>query len=101
MTSTLDTIEAFEQLWREHGKAAPWFPSTPSLQEAAATAHMTFVQCERCRGAGYTQAVMTLSRKVMAVMIEHAPDEPVTFSIRYERCPVCDGAGGHIHDPRV
>ena len=48
--------------------------------------------CERCKGAGWTEARLMHSPREIYKIAEVLPDSPVP--IEHQRCPDCQGSGG-------
>ena len=97
---TFDQIEEAREEARRLGRQlTPWdFEHTISLSlaQAARRVGLPFEQCGKCNGAGYTRATLLGSLKAHRVLAEHCPDEPVSDSIQYDKCPDCDGVGGWL-----
>lgn len=69
-----------------------------SLQRAARSVGLDFVQCATCRGNGYTSATLLATPRQIEILAAAGCDD--TVPIQYERCTACGGSGGFVSDPR-
>lgn len=65
-----------------------------SLQQASAKVGLGFRRCENCKGRGFTKATLLMSPQAIWALATACPKEQP--AIQYERCNLCDGAGGHV-----
>lgn len=68
-----------------------------SLRQAAKGVGIDFIQCDECRGSGYTKATLLTSPRALHILAELVPNELVP--IQYERCTTCFGSGGFLKCP--
>ena len=90
---TLDQIEALREDRRE---GHLWPQPCPSLKQSAQRVGLSFIQCEKCHGAGYTKATLLDMPDEIYLLAQHFPDREV--KIQYDRCPRCDGAGCFVSE---
>lgn len=65
-----------------------------SLQQAADNTGLPFEQCDKCKGRGYTKAMLLLSMAEIEALAKVNPNgEP---PIQYVRCERCHGDGGWL-----
>jgi hypothetical protein len=68
-----------------------------SLRRASLNVGLHFTQCARCKGCGYTSAMLLLTTHQIETLAAAGCGDPVP--IQYERCPECRGDGGFIEVP--
>ena len=67
-----------------------------SLREATLSVGLPFVQCTRCKGSGFTSAMLLETPRLIEILAKAGCRDPV--AIQYDRCPECGGSGGFVGD---
>jgi len=66
-----------------------------SLRQAALNVRLPFIQCNTCKGNGWTRATLLDTPKQIQILAAAGDKGPL--HIQRDRCPNCDGAGGFIN----